>query len=299
MASAQPFDVEIFLLCHNRLNYLREALDSIRSQVGARIRCIISDNSSVDDVENWFHEQDLHQIEYRRRVPWLAVMDHFNVILSEVTAPYFMMFHDDDVLLPHAVAHLLSVAKMHPRAAALAGNAEIIYGQKETERKFQLMTKERVVSDAEEVIRAYLLPRSSHPPFPGYLYRRDLTTGVRFNAEEGGKYSDLTFLARLVANGPLVWSPEVTMRYRRHLGNDSGKMDLDSILRLADYISSRGWIQQNEFELRHFVHWHELIHLRDSPWTAREWRMLPIVSGFFLSHPSILARHFLKKAKLI
>ncbi len=295
MTIADSTDVEIFLLCHNRLDYLREALESLRAQVGVRARCIVSDNSSNDEVEKWFRKQNIADVEYRRRVPSLSVMDHLNLILNEVRSPYFMMFHDDDILLPHAIAHLIQVAKNHPRASAVAGNAEIIYGQKRTKAKFQLMTTEYVVRRPQDLIRAYLLPVGSHPPFPAYLYRRELTVPVKFDAQEGGKYSDVAFLARLANQGELVWSPEVTMLYRRHTGNDSGKMDLESIVRLSRYFCEMGWIRSTEFELRHYVHWHELIHLRDNPWSLREWRMLPGVTAFFISHPVILASHFLKK----
>jgi hypothetical protein len=58
---------------------------------------IISDNSTNDETKAIFEKKYYNKARYIHRIPTSS--DHFNLILKEVDSEYFMMFHDDDVLL--------------------------------------------------------------------------------------------------------------------------------------------------------------------------------------------------------
>ena len=73
-------------------------------------------------------------------------------------------------------------------------------------------------------------------PFPSYLYRRSLAQTVRLDFQEAGKYSDVTFLLKLLQCGPLIWPPLVGMQTRIHANNDSRIENIGERMRLLRFV---------------------------------------------------------------
>jgi hypothetical protein len=180
----------------------------------------ISDNSTDDRVKHMM-EQEFPEVRYIRRHPGLAAMDHFNVCISEVAAPYFCLFHDDDLLLSDFVEHIKAAIQRFPDAAAIGCNAHIeIRGQLNSRPSFLSAQAYEVIRKPLELATRYFARyQSGIAPFPGYVYQRASIGSLRFNASEG-KYSDVTWLLRLTEKAPLVWISRPLMTYRIHGDND-------------------------------------------------------------------------------
>lgn len=226
----------IFILCHNRPDDTRQAIVSVLAQTDRDFDLVVSDNSSNDEVER-FVKAEFPQVDYRRRLPMLPALAHFNRCMDEAGSDYFCLFHDDDLMHPDFVRKLRQVLDEHPQAVACACNARVeTMGRIEPRTSFRSLGRlERIVSPRDLAQRYFARAQSGFAPFPAYVYRRSAVGELRLDPE-GGKYTDVAWLLNLAKKGLILWLNEPLMTYRIHGGND-GKIDsLRDRLRLLRFI---------------------------------------------------------------
>ncbi|MBI5890612.1 MAG: glycosyltransferase family 2 protein [Nitrosomonadales bacterium] len=214
----------LFVLCHNRPDFARQTLRSILGQTDRDFDLVVSDNSSNDEVEQMVRAE-FPQLDYRRRVPMLFHIAHFNRCIEEAQGAYFCLFHDDDLMHPDFVERMKQALDTYPQIVACGCNARLeTMGQIESRTSFRALGKLERVSSARDLARRYFSrAQSGIAPFPGYIYRRSAVGDLRLDVE-GGKYTDVTWLLGLAMKGPLLWLNEPLMTYRIHGGND-GKVE--------------------------------------------------------------------------
>ncbi|HLP97584.1 MAG TPA: glycosyltransferase family 2 protein [Sideroxyarcus sp.] len=232
----------IFVLCHNRPDFTRQTLHSILAQTDKDFELVVSDNSSNDEVERMVRTE-FPQVELRRRVPMLKQLEHFNRCLDEAKTDYFCLFHDDDLMHADFVQRMRTALDSHPEAAACGCNAKIeTMGRMERHASFRsLGDLERIDSPRNLARRYFSRAQCGIAPFPGYVYRRSLVGDVRFLLE-GGKYSDVTWLLRLVMRAPMLWIAAPLMTYRIHGGNDGGVESPRDRLRFLGFLKQNARI---------------------------------------------------------
>jgi GT2 family glycosyltransferase len=221
--------VQIILLSHNRPEWILPAVRSVLDQNYSDFEVIVSENSSDERVATLL-SKEFPALKVIKRRPFLSVGEHWNQILSEVKSPYFMLFHDDDVLLKDALLTLVSEMEIHPEVSAVAGNGQVIEGTTLTRRRFNASLKEPLwIRSSQQLGLHYLKSGMGVQPFPAYLYRKSAFEKVKFDLKEAGKYSDVTLLMKLAEIGPVLWLPNVHMHYRIHSSNDSNTLNIRSI----------------------------------------------------------------------
>jgi glycosyltransferase involved in cell wall biosynthesis len=295
--------VQIYILSYNRPEYVAQSLKSVLNQDYANFEVVISDNSTSDDVEKLLSPLVSETpTRYVRRKPSLSAMNHFNLILSEVTADYFVLFHDDDLLLSNSVSTAVQTMIENETAAAVGTNAYVIEGQKETKLLFNpQLSQTLTVNTVDRLILHYILSDTGHVPFPSYLYRTKYVQGVRMNFKQGGKHFDVSFLLKLIHQGNIIWLKDPLMFYRRHLGNDSLKIDLRAILSLCRFMSRQispenKWIVE-DFKKKHYLLWfyQRLIGI-SKPLDGIKDRVITKTALFYLlTHPKLIFRFLLKR----
>lgn len=119
-------------------------------------------------------------------------------------------------------------------------------------------------------------------PFPAYMYRAVATRGLSLDRQHGGKYSDVSFLLKLLERGPIVWLPDVLMQYRYHEANDSGTPAMNDAASLVRFVGQRYGLNRSctlvtEFRLRSWLQW--LLYLRQHPELAARypWRRCLVI----------------------
>ncbi len=226
----------LFVLCHDRPDFARLTLRSILAQTDKDFDLIVSDNSSNDEVERMV-KSEFPQISYRRRVPMLPYLAHFNRCIDEARRDYFCLFHDDDVMHPDFVRHMKCVLDENPRATACSCNAQVeTMGKLEPRTSFCALGRLEWITSPRDLARRYFSrAQSGIAPFPAYVYRRSSVGDVHL-LPEGGKYADVTFLLDVAMKGPVVWLNETLMTYRMHGGNVGSGESLRDRLRFLGYI---------------------------------------------------------------
>ena len=218
--------VTLYLLTKDRPEMAEEALVSLLAQNFADYQIIISDNS----VENVFQElvvEKYSETKYTRRAP-------------PISAEYFVMFHDDDLMAPEYLATMAAILDAYPNAVAAGCNARMFGLPRYNSRlKIKDLNSILLIKSSDYLASRYFcLDDLGTAPFSGYLYRKKKLHNVRPDFSEAGKYSDVTFLMKILKNGSLVWTPQVLMSYRMHTGNDSGSESFRDRLRLLRYLKS-------------------------------------------------------------
>lgn len=228
----------IFILCHNRPDYARQAILSVLGQTSRAFTLTVSDNSSNDEVERMV-KSEFPDVHYICRTPMLKLLDHFNRCIEEAHSEYFCLFHDDDVMSPDFVEVMEKCLRSFPAAIAFACNARIEkFGKQEPRTCFRSFRKHELIDTPRNLARRYFSrAQSGFAPFPGYIYNRRLVGDQRL-PDEGGKYADVTWLLSLASKGVIVWVNRPLMTYRMHESNDSNQESLRDRLRLLGFLKA-------------------------------------------------------------
>lgn len=253
--------VQIYILSRDRPVYFRQTLESALAQNVAGVEIVVSDNSNQDVIQEMIAAEYPH-IRYIRRSPVLPALAHFRRVIEESSAEFVVFFHDDDVLEPGYVDAMLQTMEKNPDVAGLCCNAWVIQGEELTQRTVMgVFKRERKMISAEELLAPYMTFMAMGPaPFPGYMYRREFLSGIYLDAAHGGKYADVSFLMKVVERAPVLWIPQVLMRYRVHGANDGITEAVGQRMSLLRYIYSHTKITRHsgmvaEFRFRYWVRW--------------------------------------------
>lgn len=229
----------IFVLCHNRVDYVKQTIYSIIGQTNQEFNWVVSDNSTIDEVSDMI-KSEFPSLEIRRRVPSLPSIDHLNLCISEVDTEYLCLFHDDDLMAPDYVASMLEMIERYPLAVAYACNAEIVdqfnnYKHSSFESRSSYLP---IRSPHDLAGRYFSRFPNGFAPFPSYIYRSTVAKGHPLDSRTGGKYSDFTWLVEIAKQGDIVWNCRNLIKYRLHASNDGGIESTGDRLRLLGYLKA-------------------------------------------------------------
>lgn len=118
--AVEPADVTVLLATYNRADFLPDALNSILRQTLPVRQVIVVDDGSTDDTAAVVRAFG-PAVDYRHVVNG-GKAKAVNTALSSVTTRYFMVFDDDDVLYPDAIARLYTLALERPDCAFVFGS---------------------------------------------------------------------------------------------------------------------------------------------------------------------------------
>lgn len=227
------YSITVSIATRNRPETLVRAINSVLNQSYNKFFILISDNSTNDDTEKEIKNIHDDRIIYKRRVPdYQDAFQHFNAIIEDINTPYFMIFHDDDEMLPNMVEKLYTTIKKHPEIAAVASNG-IIWDDEKNEKKGTFYYKELnpiVLKDPKDLVLRNVEKKIA--PFPSYMYCKNNLDDIRFSKEICGKYGDTAFLLQLLEKHHVIYVPDILIRYHLSLNQDSAHHDFVSFLKL-------------------------------------------------------------------
>lgn len=112
---AEP-KISVLIPMYNRRHYISDAVDSALRQTFQDFEIIIRDNCSTDGSfefvqEKYAAEISSGKIKLLRNEENLGEFGNTSRLFKDATGKYIQILHSDDVLLPHALAHLYEVAE--------------------------------------------------------------------------------------------------------------------------------------------------------------------------------------------
>jgi glycosyltransferase involved in cell wall biosynthesis len=109
----------VLLPTHDRLEYLRYAVESVLRQDDPEWEIVISDNDSADDIAGYVAGLTDDRIRYVRTDHFVPVTDNWNNALRHSTGEYVVMLGDDDALLPGYFSTQRALIKRFDRPDAI------------------------------------------------------------------------------------------------------------------------------------------------------------------------------------
>ncbi len=253
----QPF-IQVYVLCHNRTQFVKEAVTSVLKQSYLNFEVIVSDNSSTNEVFEELNTGDeLNKFRYIRR-PNLSLAEHQNEILAEVTAPFFMMFHDDDVLQKNALQRLVTGFE-NDHTVAVGANGFIMNNSDLTTKLFNPgLLADKIFNSAEELAAQLFDSAKGEVPFSVYLFKTEAAKKNIFSFKEGNTYVGAAFLLKLSTVGPVVWLADALVNYRKHSGNAPVGIDVRALFSFYRLIRSNLKASESlvtEFKMKQLSLW--------------------------------------------
>ena len=122
--------VTIAIPTYNRLDLLRETLDSVLSQTYSNIQIIISDNFSTDGTQEWLKNLELDNTIVIFQRENIGMVRNWNECLYSASGKFFLLLSDDDLLSPNAIENLVSVYFTYQNASIVYGKS-VIFSQRD------------------------------------------------------------------------------------------------------------------------------------------------------------------------
>lgn len=104
----------VLLPTRNRLDYLRDAVESVRRQDFADWELIVSDNDSAEDIRGFIDGLGDPRIRYFRTDSFVPVTDNWNNALVRSSGDVVIMLGDDDCLMSGYFTALNRAMETHP-----------------------------------------------------------------------------------------------------------------------------------------------------------------------------------------
>jgi glycosyltransferase involved in cell wall biosynthesis len=229
--------IQVFIATYNRPQMVGVAIDSVLSQSFKDLEVIVSDNSTNDQTQNKIEASYLSELTYIRRTPPLSPADHGNKILGEVDSDYYMIFHDDDIMLPNMVSSLVKHFdySYDKNILAVGANAFIMKNNIKTNQRFRKhINHDLIVSTPLQLAKLYCA-KNSIVPFASYLFKKEVAKSMKLDVKKGGKYCDMSFLLDICSKDAILNLEEPLMILNQHQGQDSESHVFKDYSKLINY----------------------------------------------------------------
>lgn len=236
--------MQIIILSRDRVDYLAESLKSVIAQQvdGFGLEILVSDNSETNAVQE-FMAGSYPDINYVRRVPACRVWDHYRLAISDASAEYVVLFHDDDILHSDYCKKVFDVFEDNPDVLAIGSNAIKVDKDGRELGLFHTHKNNKLITDEEWLLSQYIPNNNIErgiAPFPSYCYRISALDVDHVNEKDGGACADATFISKKLKYGKIIWLRDPLMKYRVHSQSDSARLTINDYRTLWRYMGMIG-----------------------------------------------------------
>jgi glycosyltransferase involved in cell wall biosynthesis len=215
--------ISICIPTYQRPDLLAEALESCFLQTYPQFEIVIGDDSQDIDTEQLiarYSRAHPGRIRYARHVPSLGQNRNVNDLFARAQGSRLLLLHDDDRLLPNALANLARLWEDLPTLDAAFGKQVLIEhdGRPTVEERTKALNDgyHRVAANAGRQLIPVVAGLQRMFPNDGFLVTTELARTIGYRSmEEIGHACDTDFGLRLCAAARDIWFlDEFTMQYR-------------------------------------------------------------------------------------
>jgi glycosyltransferase involved in cell wall biosynthesis len=208
--------VTIALPVYRRLDYVPQAIESVRAQDYPNVELLLSDNGpNGDQLPAMAAKHYGRPHTFRRNQVSASFAVHWNQLIAAASGDYFVLLSDDDELSPNFVSSLLPLLERDGDVAAAIGQVETIdeSGRRIARTDDGPLPPERMAGQA--LVRAW----SSHA-YKFLCFTTILARTAELRALGGypdfpsGNGVDNALLVKLAVGRSVAFAPGCTMRHR-------------------------------------------------------------------------------------
>lgn len=258
--------MKVYILTYNRPQLVMRSVRSVLDQVYGDFELVVSDNSTNGETEALFVGISDPRLTYRRRIPSLPGIDHFRLVMSEVDSDFFVMFHDDDEMLPGFLVDEVKKFDEDDGLVAVGSNAIVSVNGRKKSLKVKSLKADLTFDKKEDFLRNYLVGFEVCP-FPSYMYKKSVSEKIIPKSGSFGKYWDVAFLMDVLSAGKIAWIVKPEMIYHVHPAQDSVTFDFINRQMLIKHICSETYFAKSSKEIINYrvasIYGQLLLNLRE------------------------------------
>ena len=208
--------ISVIALCYNHSEYVISTLESILLQSDNEIEVLVIDDSSTDDsfekISNWILEKQLDWRYLRNNINQ-GISKTLNAAVQDVQCDYVKFIACDDILMPTAIADLVSCFEKQPDECGM------VFGDMEVINEFGKTISNSYLADTDflpEILDDSLffqLSKKCFVPAPSSMIRRSVFDTIQFN--ENLLFEDWDFWLQLSKTYRFVFVDKLIVKYRR------------------------------------------------------------------------------------
>jgi len=219
-------DLEVFVMTYNRVELLKESIDSILNQT-KKVKITIVDNYSNDSTGTFVKElMEKHDnLSYIRHDKHYETCGYsINALKPYLNKQYSIFFHDDDIMHPQYIEYVLELLNKHNNIDVICTllstftDKEQIVFKNFKEIKYRIFKNKH--SFARNTYLGYCVDRTSIC-FPNIVYKTENVDNL-FKDNIYGKLADKPAVIEAVKDGSVIQILEKDIfKYRIHKGQDT------------------------------------------------------------------------------
>lgn len=100
-----------------RSTYLKEAIESVLSQIYQNLEIIVADDcadNSVEKVVSFFNGKS-NKIKYIKNIPALGGLNNYLFLMTQAQGEYIKFLNDDDILFPECISKMVDIFSIKPQ----------------------------------------------------------------------------------------------------------------------------------------------------------------------------------------
>jgi len=214
--------LSIAIPTYNRLNYLKECINSILNQTFQDFSIFVFDNASDEPVEKELKKMNDKRIHFIGSDKNIGPTGNINRILNyPFKSEYLTIFHDDDVMHPKMLEIQTSFLNKNDDLVFVTSDFNQV--SSDNIHRFKNIIEEKIkyniYKNNYEFTKATMLWLRC--AFDSAMYRTKFIGNSTMEHDKFSDFSDLVFLIEISQKGPCAFIKAPLINYRIHSGQDS------------------------------------------------------------------------------
>lgn len=225
--------VQVIVPTRDRVEYLPDCVASILAQTWTALEVVVVDNASRVGVAAALRGLRDPRLSYVRRDITEGSVGNIRAAMSLATAPYFIVFHDDDSMHPRLIEAQMRTFREQPALTFVGGGYRAERDPRAISRFEALATDGASIFDGPRALVGHFISGGSLH-FGSVMYRRSAVPQPTLDSDRFGKLADRPFLISLADAGPCAVLNGPWVNWRIHPKQDSriGELREDHVLEL-------------------------------------------------------------------
>ena len=210
--------ISVGIPTYNRIDFLKQAIESVLNQSHKNYEIIISNNNSKDQTKNYLEKFKYdNRFKIFNQTKNIGIVDNWNFCLNKASGFFFIMLSDDDVLEKNALINLSKCIEKESVSFAFGGYSILKKNIKYIPNKTNDIDLN--IMKGEKFIKGFL--ESEHVAYPSALmYKTNLAKKLNGYPKIGSSM-DFGLLILLSLSYDVAYTSTVVCSYRIHTGSYS------------------------------------------------------------------------------
>lgn len=213
--------VSICIATYNGGKFIREALESIKSQSYKNIEVVVTDDCSSDDTLDICGEYDFVTI-YRNETRQ-GLVGNWNAAVAKASGKYIKLMGQDDVLAPDSVRIQVEALKSNPGASISIGTCDVISENSEHLMTRKLSNKDFVM-DGVKFARKSLWNRNIYCEPANAMYTAEAAQKAGIYDKQYIYVPDWEYAIKLSLQGKVCYSASPIFYFRISSGSETSTL---------------------------------------------------------------------------